>query len=270
MAVITISRGSYSMGKTVAEKVAARLNYTVVSRDLLLDASERYHIPEIKLIRAIHDAPGILERFSHSKQAFLAVIRAALTEKAEKGNMVYHGLAGHLMLKSIPGVLKVRITADLETRVANEMQREHISAQDARSLILKDDQQRRDWSKSIHGADTHDINLYDLVIRIDSLSVDDAVDMICRAAGSEGYQTTERTTRAMKDLALACRIKAELVEDFPNVGVISQYGNVVVYCKDKTQAGDKLHKRVEACCKLLEGLFSLEIHVTESMPPDAV
>ena len=270
MAVITISRGSYSMGKAVAEKVAERLNYSIISRDLLLDASERYHIPEIKLIRAIHDAPSILERFSHSKQAYLAYIRAALAEKAAGGNLVYHGLAGHIMLRSVTGVLKVRITADLETRVANEMQREHISAEEARSIIIKDDQQRRDWTKSVHGADIVDSNLYDLVIRIHSLSVDDAVDMICRAAESQGFQPTRETMHKLKDYALACQIKAELVEEFPHIGVASQYGNVVVYSKDKSLPKDKLHKQLKACCEGLEGVYSLEVHVVDGMPPETV
>lgn len=63
-------------------------------------------LPEIKLIRAIHDAPGILERFSHSKQSYLAYIRAALAQRISNDNVVYHGLAGHVMLKGISGVLK--------------------------------------------------------------------------------------------------------------------------------------------------------------------
>ena len=55
MSIITISRGSYSRGKEVAEKLARTLGYECLSRDILLEASERYNIPEIKLIRAIHD-----------------------------------------------------------------------------------------------------------------------------------------------------------------------------------------------------------------------
>ena len=72
MAIITISRGSYSKGKEVAEKVAARLGYQCLSREVILDASDRYHIPEIKLIKAIHDAPSILERIGQSKARFIA------------------------------------------------------------------------------------------------------------------------------------------------------------------------------------------------------
>ena len=139
MAIITISRGSYSKGKEVAESVAARLGYTCVSRDVLLEASDRFHIPEVKLVRAIHDAPSILDRFNRDKRVFIAYIRSALTCLAAKDNLVYHGLAGHLMLKGIPHVLKVRINAHIEDRVAAEMKREELTAEKARVLLQQDD-----------------------------------------------------------------------------------------------------------------------------------
>ncbi len=214
--------------------------------------------------------PGILGRFRHSKQNYLAYIRAALTERVSSGNVVYHGLAGHVMLKGIPGVLKVRITADLERRVAAEMQREGISEHEARATLLKDDQQRRGWTKSLHGVDPWDSNLYDLVIRIDRLSLDNAVDFICQAAQSEGFRATEKSSQQLKDLALACRVKAELVEEFPSVGVTSQYGNIIVYSKEKGQAGGRLHKRVDLIRKQIDGIYNIEIHAADSIHPDAV
>ena len=269
MAIITISRGSYSMGVIVAEEVGRRLGYSVISRDLLLDASDRFHIPEIKLIRAIHDAPGILERVSHSKQAYLAYIRSALTERAAGDNIVYHGLAGHVLLKGIEEVLKVRITADMDYRVAREMKREGITEQEARSILEKDDQQRRKWTKSLWGADPWDSSLYDLVIRIDRFKVEDAVDFICKAAESEAFRTTEKSLQKLKDLALACRVKAELVDELHHLGVTCQYGNVIVYTRDKSR-GTRLHKQLEELRGRIDGIFNLEIHSATDIPPEAV
>ncbi len=68
MAVITISRGSYSRGKEVAEKVAQKLGYECIAREIILEASEEFNIPEVKLIRAIHDSPSILNRFAYGKE----------------------------------------------------------------------------------------------------------------------------------------------------------------------------------------------------------
>ena len=130
MSIITISRGSYSRGKDVAEKVAQALGYECISRDILIEASEQFNIPEIKLVRAIHDAPSLLDRFGHGKERYVAYFRAALLKHVQRDNVVYHGLAGHFFLMGIPHVLKVRIIADIEDRIKEEMKRENISAED--------------------------------------------------------------------------------------------------------------------------------------------
>jgi hypothetical protein len=88
MAIITISRGSYFRGKEVAEKLAEKLGYRCISRDILLEASEEFNIPEIKLIRAIQDAPSILNRLTRQKEKYVAFIRAALLKHVQKDNVV--------------------------------------------------------------------------------------------------------------------------------------------------------------------------------------
>src|SRR4030042_3117489 len=99
MGSITISRGSYIYGKEIAEKVAARLKYECVGRDARLDASEIFNIPEIKLVEAIHDAPSILGRFTYGKERYISYIQAALLNKMQKDNIVYHGLDRDFFLK---------------------------------------------------------------------------------------------------------------------------------------------------------------------------
>ena len=228
MPIITISRGSYSHGKEVAEKLAQRLGYECFSRDILLEASEQFNIPEIKLVRAIHDAPRILERFTYGKERYVAYIRATLLKHVQKDNVVYHGLAGHYMLGGIPHVVKVRILADLEDRVQEEMRREKISADEARYIIKKDDDERRRWGIQIFGIDTWDPRLYDMVLHIKSLSVGDAVDLIAHAAQLPHFQATPESQQMVDDLTLAASIEAALVEEFPSAKVEAKHGEVFV------------------------------------------
>lgn len=228
MSIITISRGSYSRGKEVAEKLAQALGYECISREVLLEASEQFNIPEIKLIRAIHDAPSILERFTYGKERYVAYLRAALLKHVQKDNVVYHGLAGHFFLQGIPHVLKVRVIADLEDRVQEEMRRENISAEEARYILKKDDDERRRWSLQLFGADTWDPKLYDLVIHIKSLVVDDAVNLVLCAAKLPCFQTTPESQGVLDDLALAAQVQAALVEEFPTVQVTASKGEVFV------------------------------------------
>ncbi|MBU1340299.1 MAG: cytidylate kinase-like family protein [Proteobacteria bacterium] len=149
--IITISRGSYSKGKEVAEKLASKLGYECISRDILLETSAQFNIPEIKLIRALHDAPTILGRFHDGKKQYVSYIRSALLQHMLKDNIVYHGLAGHYFLQDIPHVLKIRIIADMEDRVKEEMNRADISAKDALYLLQKDDDERRKWGLHLYG-----------------------------------------------------------------------------------------------------------------------
>ncbi|MCB2225461.1 MAG: cytidylate kinase-like family protein [Desulfarculaceae bacterium] len=270
MAIITISRGSYSKGREVAEKVAQRLGYEEVSRDVLLEASEHFHIPEVKLVRAIHDAPSILDRFSHGRTCYLAFIKSALAQRAQADKLVYHGLAGHLLLNDLPHVVKVRIIADLEARVEAEMAREGLTQSQARDLLLKDDNERRKWTQNLYGVDPWDASLYDLVIHIHQLSVDDAVDFIVEAAGKQCFQTTPEAQRKADDLALACRVKAYLVqEDCVDVAVTSEFGNVMVYTKQGDRRAHQLEEKVKPLLLATPEINHLEVRTGQAFPPEA-
>ena len=270
MAIITISRGSYSKGKEVAEKVATRLGYRCLSREVILDASENYHIPEIKMIKAIHNAPSILERFGHDKTRFVTYYQNALVRDVQKDNVVYHGLAGHLLLKGVPHVLKVRINADLDERVRDEMERERIPKQEALGLILRDDQERRKWTQSLYGMDPWDSSLYDLVLHIHALTVADAVDFICQAADLPQFRTTKESQRKMEDLALASQIKAALIHDYPGISVTAEYGNILIYTKADDRLAQKLEEKAKSLCRDIKGIKHLEVHSGAVVPPNAI
>jgi len=270
MAIITISRGSYSKGKEVAERAAERLGYRCISREVILEASGIYHIPEIKLVKAIHDAPSILDRLGGGKLAYIAYYKSALARLVREDNVVYHGLAGHLLLKGVPHVLKVRIIADLADRVLNEMKRERINEQDARSMILKDDQERRKWTQSLYGADPWDSSLYDLVVHIDRFTVSNAVDFVCEAAGLDQFRTTAESQQKMDDLALASQVKAALVGLNQEVAVTSEYGNVLVFTRADDRLARKIREKIKALSSEIEGINNIEVHSGAPIPPGAV
>lgn len=228
MAIITISRGSYSKGKEVAERVAKALDYRCIGREVLLAASKEFNIPEVKLVRAIHDAPSILDRFTYGKERYVACFQAALLKYLQGDNVAYHGLAGHFFLKGVSHVLKVRIIADANTRVRLEVEREGISWEAASRILKKDDEERRKWSLNLYGIDTSDPSLYDLVIHIRKIDVTEAVDIICHTARMDSFKTTVESQKAMDDLVTAAEIKAILVELKPDVQVSCRDGRVIV------------------------------------------
>jgi len=210
VAIITISRGSFSHGKEIAEKVAAKLGYECISREVLIEASKFFDVPELKLTKSIHDAPSILERITHGRERYLLYIKAALLEHVKNDNVVYHGHAGHLLIPEFPNVLKVRIIADLESRVAFMQQQEGISKDEALKRIKADDRQRVLWTRYLYNREINNPMLYDMIIRIDRLGIDEACDLICTAAESEQFRVDEKVLQNLADLALRTHVEAAL------------------------------------------------------------
>jgi cytidylate kinase len=259
MSIITISRGSYSRGKEVAEKLAQALGYECLSRDILLEASERFNIPEIRLIRAIHDAPSILQRYTYSKEQYVAYIRAALLRHVQKDNVVYHGLAGQFLLQGIPHVLKVRIIADLEARVAEEMKRENISADEARRILLKDDEERRKWGLKVYGTDTWDPSLYDLLINVKCIKVAEAVEIIKCAVKGSCFQTTPEGQRLVDEMSLAARIEAALVKEIPSVKAEVKNGEIFISLRGALREDKELMSRIKRLAANIAGI-DVKVH----------
>ncbi len=261
MPIITINRGSYSRGKAVAEKLAQKLGYECISRDILLDASEEFNIPEMKLVRALHDAPSVLERFKHGKERYISYIYSALLQYARKDNIVYHGLAGQFFLRNIPHVLKVRIIANIQDRVKEEMRRENISADKALSILMKDDEERHNWGLQVYGTDTHDSKLYDMILRIDRLSVCDAVNIISKTVQKPAFQATPESLKLVKDLALAAKVKATLAEIAPKVQVVADNGTVFIgRINGDSVNADKIFK-IKSVAEQIEGASEVIINL---------
>jgi len=262
MPIITISRGSYSLGKDVAEKLAQRLGYECISRDILLEASDEFNLPEIKLIRALHDAPTVLERFSHGKERYVAYIRSTLFHHMLKDNIVYHGLAGHYFLMNISHALKVRIIANIDDRVKEEMRREKISEEQARYVLKKDDEERRKWGIKLYGVDTKDSKLYDIVLHINTMTVEDAVDILYDMIQKPAFQTTPESLQNIKDFALAAKVNAALIDLAPKVMVTAIDGLVYIgNIEEKKTVGSDMVDMLRKIAGKIDGVKEVQVHL---------
>jgi hypothetical protein len=260
MPIITISRGSYYHGKSVAEKLASKMKFDCVSRDQLLDNLEEFHLPEIKLKRGLNDAFSILDRFPNGKERYLTAIRWALLQRFMEGNLVYHGLAGHHLVKDISHVLKVRIIADTQSRVEGEMLREGISMEKAQYILKKDDEERRRWCMFLYGIDIFEPANYNLVIRIGHLSEDDAVDIIANTASLPLFQETPLSETILADQVLAAAVSYALF-DFPSAVVSVTDKKVNVILKVPESQCDAIKERVEKQISEIKGILGYKVQI---------
>ena len=246
MAIITISRGSYSRGKEVAEALAGRLGYECVSREILLEACEEFSIPEIRLEKALHDAPSVLDRFKFGRERYISYLRAAFFSHMVKDNIVYHGLAGQFFLKGIAHVLKVRILANMENRVKEEMKRENISEEKALYMLQKDDEERRRWGLTLYGQDTWNCSLYDAVLRIDTLTVDDVVNTLYSIIQNGRFDTSSESAKELQERALIANIHAKIVNYAPHATIEFHDGIITLGHLEGALKNNKELRRITA------------------------
>jgi len=261
MPIIAIARASYSHGKKIAEKVASSLNYQCISEEVISLASQEFDIPENWLRRAVEDAPRLRDRFSYGKKKYIAYIRSSLLQIAARDNLVYHALAGHFLLEGIPNVLRVIISATLEEREKEIMERERITKKEARKSIEKFDRERKKWSIYFYGKDPWDFSMYDLGMVIGRLTIDDAVEKILDTVKLPSFQTSTESRKILENESLAARIKSDLMNFYSDVEVSAEDGTVTVHIKRSLKQEEALTDDIRGILQEMPGVKKVHVNV---------
>jgi cytidylate kinase len=210
MAIITISRGSMSGGEALAQCLSTTLDYPIVARDVLVAAAKKLDVSEEILTQKIVRGPGVWESLTSNRRLYVVAVQAAIAEHLDKGNLVYHGHAGHLLLKGVPTVLRVRLIAPLGMRVRSVMQQQRLNRESAIEYIARVDNERIRWTQFIYGVDWSDPSIYDLVINLENMSMQTACATIAAIAKQPEFELTDAAKKAIVDFQLACRVKIAL------------------------------------------------------------
>jgi len=216
MAIITISRGTLSGGESLAQCLSERMELPVLSREVIRDAASRYGIAENLLAQQMEKTPSVIQRRmvgGEERRLYLIAIQAALAERAQEGDFIYHGHAGHMLLKRHPSVLRVRLIAPMAYRIGIVRENQGLSEDDARKYIEHVDKCRTLWTELLYHVDWHDPSLYDLVINLGKVTLDTACALIDFTARTPDFQPTQEKKDRLADFVLACRIKLKLAQN---------------------------------------------------------
>jgi cytidylate kinase len=211
MAIITISRGTMSGGEALAKRLSEKLGIPAVSQEILQAASDRFGISQSLLLQQLEKTKGLIRGPSTERSLYLTAIQLALAERAQKGPFIYYGHAGHLLLKGVPQVLKIRVIAPLDRRARKLAEAQNISLEEAKKIIEKTDEGRVKWTRFLYDVDWRDPSLYDLVINLDAISIESASEIIIGALKQAEFQQSPESQAIIEDFLLASRVKAHLV-----------------------------------------------------------
>jgi cytidylate kinase len=210
MSIITISRGLYSSGQALAERVAEMLGYRSMSRELLLEAAARYEIPEAKLTELMETPPEVTPIKPELLRLYRVVMQAAMCEVVQGGKIVYHGHGGQEFLPGMQHVLKVRLLAPLAYRVARVREQRQMDQASAYLYIASVDDIRARRVQEFFGVDWQDPRRYDVLLNLARISLEEAAQQVAEWDKRPQFQPTPASEQALQDLTVKARVEAAL------------------------------------------------------------
>lgn len=273
MPIITISRGSMSGGTALAECLSQNLGVPCVGREEVAEkAGALIGVSPAVVEEKLMQSPGFWDRITADRRRYVVALQAVLAEHALSGNFVYHGQAGHLLLRGVPAVLRVRLIAPLEMRVRSLIERHGMRRQAAIDYIKQVDEDRLRWTRQVYDVDLRDPALYDLVINLETLSLQSACAVVTEAASRPEFSVTPEVQAAVADFALASRVKLALATHVATRGsvfeVTSKDGAVTVTGVVPepamlTHVSSRLAEEVEGVVRTVAGVVDVTLDLKQ-------
>lgn len=257
MPIISLSRRSCTSSAAIADELAGRLDCARIGEEIYADAAVASGVEADTLRKAFTDAPSLFGMNLVSRKRCIVHVQAALATRFLAGDVVYLGTFGHLLVRGVSHLLKVRITAARPDRVTLRAQRDGCNEAEAAKRIDRDDKQHHNLAKQVFGVDDNDDDPYDLVINTSQVDVATAVDIIAETVRHDRYKPMTYSMTCMRNVALGHRVKAVLVDLDPDVDAQAENGNIRVRIRDAGK--EKRVEEVRVRALALDGVESVEV-----------
>jgi CMP/dCMP kinase len=264
---ITVSRKMGTNGTEVARRAAGELGYRFYDTEAINHKARELGF--LDSIREIDEkTPSIFQRlFSQRPMIYLERLYSVLYELAKQGNAVFLGRGSHLLLRDFAGALHVRVTASPETCLRTLMN-QGLNREAAARAIKRTDDERAAFVKFAFGVDWEDPTRYDLVLNMDKLSVEMAVNTMTQMVRSPGFaEASAEAIRSLETLALTSRVEAALIEATFGQGFVSSLSVTIVAPGEVRVSGnvesEEKKAKAERVLRAVRGVESVEnaIHV---------
>ena len=257
MYFITLTRKMGTNGSEIATRVADQLQYKLYDTEAIENtAREMGFLNDVKAVD--EKVPSLFDRlFSHRPEIYLDRLNSVIYDLASKGNAVFLGRGSHVLLRDLKCALHIRVTASLEKRIKNLVER-GFQREEAIKEIRRSDHERGAFVKFAFGVDWEDPELYDVVLNMDNLTVETASDTVLHMARAEEIKA--RSIDAMSSLAmtgLIRRAEAALIEEgfsLTALSVTATEPGKILLSGSMRQQPDKAKKAEEILLRQVKGV----------------
>ena len=194
--VITINRELGSGGRTVGRKLAERLEVKYYDKALIDALTKEFGltVDEIEKYKAQkkswwNEFNNYYKRRTAASQPMEAEVVLTTESMMETESRILHELAAHescvvagrsgfLVFREWPNHINIFIQASMENRISRLMRKQQVSRDEAVAIIENVDKGRETYIHKYADTSRYDTRNYNLVINMNDLTEDDAVDII--------------------------------------------------------------------------------------------
>jgi cytidylate kinase len=213
--MIAMTREMGSLGKDVAAGIAARMGRKVVYHEIIEPVANKMRLRKSHVERFLDGKSGIWERLTTDKTS-LSIFTADETFRFLRDGTtgVIRGWGAVHLLRNVPHVVRVRVCAPIETRIARMMERlgtDNRAAVEAE--IALSEEAHTAITRRHFGVNWRDSENYDLSLCTERLTVDECVDEIDALMAKERFRETPDSMRMVDNLALEWSVRSALRRD---------------------------------------------------------
>ena len=192
--IITINRELGSGGRTVGRKLAEKLGVEYFDKAVINALQERYNLSveqiehmkgqeqswwaEFKRKMTFSDSEYDLNRTDIETEDMFRAETEVLRALAKEQSCVIAGRTACYVFREHPNHLSIFIQASMLSRMDRVAREQNMSKEEARMTIDKVDQRRENYVREFTGTSRYDTRNYQLVLSMDELSEDAAVELI--------------------------------------------------------------------------------------------
>jgi len=203
MAIITITRGSLRAARDITLQLSEKLGYRAVMREEVIRHGEKYGLNEFRLAHLEtmeKKPPTFWDRHGLQRHHYVTIFRAALMDFVVEDNVIYQGNLGQFCLAEVPRLLRIRVDADLESRIRRIIEETGATRAEAAVQIADIDSRRKQWVRYLYGTDFSDVSHYDVILNMAKIRLETMADMVSRIVTNPSFAVDDAARKTLRNL----------------------------------------------------------------------
>jgi len=270
MAIIAIVSGSYCHGDEITSAVARQLSYRTIDSDILQTTVDRFDVNRERLLQAVNGPEPFLKKAVRERRKLVAWLEAVVAESMAADNVIMTGYPCYMIPGNIGHVLKVCLIAHQGYRVEQAKASDGESEATLVAKIQEYDAGLSYISNFLADLPAYDERLFDIIIPVNEIPVEAAVEMICTHAHADAVKTTDRSRMAVADFILGAKVKVALAEAGYDVRVFAEKGNVLVTHNERAILMGKLENKIKGVAGKIAGVAEVTVKPGPGVSPPSL